>query len=284
MKRYKKLPMHVQFLIPILDALRQLGGSATNVELKEKLIEILNIKDNELEEKLKNGRLRIDNQITWSKIYLFNAGLIDNSNSEILSLTEKGRHYKLDEDEVLKIFQKIHRNMLIKKDKNQSQDPDIINDLNETRQHSTELLEILRSLPPEGFERLCQRLLRASGFKKVLVKGRSGDGGIDGEGILEISPLVSMKVVFQCKRYKDAVSSSYIRDFRGAVIGRAEKGIFITTGRFTRDAREEAIRDGAIPIELVDGDKLIKLFEKCKLGLKEKIVYEIDESFFDEYR
>jgi len=284
LKRYKKLPMHVQFFIPILDALRQLGGSATNVELKEKLIEILNIKDNELEEKLKNGRLRIDNQITWSKIYLFNAGLIDNSNSEILSLTEKGRHYKLDEDEVLKIFQKIHRNMLIKKDKNQSQDPDIINDLNETRQHSTELLEILRSLPPEGFERLCQRLLRASGFKKVLVKGRSGDGGIDGEGILEISPLVSMKVVFQCKRYKDAVSSSYIRDFRGAVIGRAEKGIFITTGRFTRDAREEAIRDGAIPIELVDGDKLIKLFEKCKLGLKEKIVYEIDESFFDEYR
>lgn len=142
----------------------------------------------------------------------------------------------------------------------------------------------MKSLSPEGFERLCQRLLRASGFKKVEVKGRAGDGGIDGEGILEINPLVSLKVIFQAKRYKEAVSPSLIRDFRGAMQGRAEKGIFITTGRFTQEAKKEAIREGAPPIELVDGEKLVRLFEQRQLGLKPKTVYEIDLSFFDEYR
>ena len=154
----------------------------------------------------------------------------------------------------------------------------------EEEPHKIELLKVLQTLPPDGFERLCQRLLRASGFKKVLVKGRSGDGGIDGEGILEINPLVSLKVIFQSKRYKESVSSPQIRDFRGAMQGRAEKGIFITTGRFTSNAQAEAIREGVPPIELVDGDKLVQLFEQRKIGLKPKVIYEVDYSFFDEYR
>lgn len=150
--------------------------------------------------------------------------------------------------------------------------------------HTETLLELLRSLPPSGFERLCQRLLRVSGFKKVTVLGRSGDGGIDGEGMLEINPLVSVKVLFQAKRYKDAVGPSMVRDFRGAMQGRAEKGILITTGRFTLEAAKEAIREGVPPIELVDGSKLVELFEQHLLGLTKRVVYEIDHGFFDEYR
>lgn len=146
------------------------------------------------------------------------------------------------------------------------------------------LLATLQSLPPEGFERICQRLLRESGFQQVAVTGRSGDGGIDGHGILQINPLVSFKVLFQCKRYRGAVPVSAVRDFRGALQGRADKGIVLTTGTFTTDAKREAIRDGATPIELVDGDKLVEMFEGLGLGLRPKKDYDIDQPFFDQYR
>jgi restriction system protein len=118
----------------------------------------------------------------------------------------------------------------------------------------------------------------------VTVTGRSGDGGIDGHGVLQINPLVSFKVLFQCKRYQGSVAVSAVRDFRGALQGRADKGIILTTGTFTTDAKREAIRDGATPIELVDGDKVVEMFEGLQLGLVPRTDFDIDEEFFDEYR
>ena len=150
----------------------------------------------------------------------------------------------------------------------------------EDQDHKYLLLELLKKVTPEGFERVCARLLRESGFEKVTVTGRPKDGGIDGIGILQVNPFVSFKVLFQCKRYKGAVSRSQVGDFRNAMIGRADKGIIITTGSFTSDARQEADRDGAPPVELVDGEKLVEMFERAKLGLKPKTVYELDHSFF----
>jgi restriction system protein len=152
-----------------------------------------------------------------------------------------------------------------------------------TINHKTDLLNRLRTMPPAAFERLCQRLLRESGFQQVEVTGRSGDGGIDGKGILQINPLLSFQVIFQCKRYSGAVGPSQIRDFRGAMTGRADKGIFLTTGSFSVDARREASRDGAPPIELVDADKLVGMFEELELGLLPKATYEIDIRFFEEF-
>lgn len=149
--------------------------------------------------------------------------------------------------------------------------------------HREELTNILYSLSPEGFERLCQRLLREAGFQEVTVTGRSGDGGIDGKGILQVSPLVSFKVLFQCKRYQGTVGASQIRDFQGAMRGRADKGIFLTTGNFSSDARKEATRDGADPVELIDLNKMLELFEALELGLSKQVSYSIDEGFFDEF-
>ncbi len=286
MKKSPILPAHVQFFLPIVEALKKLGGSASPPELKDTLVEMLQIAEGELQETFKNGVTRIDSQITWSKIYLVREGLLNVSDSNVLRLTEDGLKRHLTDDDVLAIFKRIHGAFVRKKGKPEATTtPDEIQTEEETA-HKGELLGILKSLSPEGFERLCQRLLRASGFKKVEVKGRSGDGGIDGEGILEINPLVSIKVIFQAKRYKDAVSPSQVRDFRGAMQGRAEKGIFITTGRFTHEAKNEAIREGVPPIELVDGDKLVQLFEQKSLGLKPKTItiYEIDSAFFEEYR
>jgi restriction system protein len=147
-----------------------------------------------------------------------------------------------------------------------------------------ELAQTLQSLPAAGFERFCQRLLRESGFQEVTITGRSGDGGIDGIGMLQVNALVSFKVLFQCKKYAGSVTPSHVRDFRGAMTGRADKGIIITTGSFTSEARKEAVRDGAPPIELVDGEKLTGMLEKLELGLRPRQTFEVDAPFFEEYK
>ena len=152
------------------------------------------------------------------------------------------------------------------------------------KDHRTALLDLIKSLPPSGFERLTQRLLRESGFQHLTVTGKSGDGGIDGIGTLQVNPFVSFSVLFQCKRYQGAVTPSQVRDFRGAMMGRADKGLIITTGTFTLDAKKEARRDGVPPIELVDGDTLVEMFERHELGLVPKRTYDIDEKFFEDYR
>ena len=137
-----------------------------------------------------------------------------------------------------------------------------------------QLLETLLTLEPSAFERLCQRVLRESGFVKVEVKGRSGDGGIDGTGVLRLN-LLSFQVLFQSKRYRGSVGASVVRDFRGAMVGRADKGLIITTGTFTADARRESTRDGAPAIDLVDGDALCDLLKSLKIGVKVETVESI---------
>ena len=280
----KILPKNLKFFNPILDIIRELGGSANANEVKDELIEKFNISDGELTEKLKSGVLKIDNQIAWAKVYLTEAGYIDASKENVWTLTEKGLNINPSDEELIKIFHQIHSEWQKRgkdiSNTNGDEEKEIIKQL----EYKEEFINKLKSMSPEGFERFCQRILRESGFKKVLVKGRSGDGGIDGEGILEINPLISLKVIFQSKRYKDSVSPSYLRDFRGAMQGRAEKGLFITTGRFTQEAKLEATRDGVPPIELIDGYKLVELCEKHKLGLQPKLTFEIDEDFFEEFK
>jgi restriction system protein len=145
------------------------------------------------------------------------------------------------------------------------------------------LLAALLGMPPDAFERLCQRVLRESGFTKVEVTGRSGDGGIDGTGVLRLN-LLSFHVLFQSKRIRGSVGASIIRDFRGAMVGRADKGLVITTGSFTPEARREATRDGAPAIDLVDGDALCDLLKQLKLGVEVKLVEEIEveEAYFND--
>ncbi len=143
---------------------------------------------------------------------------------------------------------------------------------------------MLKSISPDAFERLTKRLLREAGFEQVEVTGKSGDEGIDGKGIAKINGIMSFHVYFQCKRYKGSVGSKEIRDFRGAMVGRADKGIFLTTGNFTRDAVKESIRDGAPPIDLIDGDHLANMLKDLRVGIevKEKIVEDVivNDDFF----
>ncbi|HSO81827.1 Mrr restriction system protein [Thiocapsa sp.] len=260
-------PEFLRFCIPIVEVLRELGGSGRPAEVTDLVIDRMRIPEAEQEVTNKNGGSRIRNQIAWARFYMVKAGLISSSQRGIWDVTEKGRTSDLDREFVLTLFRGAQREFISERKSVQDVEPspaDVqINpdSVDEHLDYKTLLLATLQALPPEGFERICQRLLRESGFQQVAVTGRSGDGGIDGHGILQINPLVSFKVLFQCKRYRGAVPVSAIRDFRGALQGRADKGIVLTTGTFTTDAKREAIRDGATPIELVDGDKLVEMFE-----------------------
>lgn len=148
-----------------------------------------------------------------------------------------------------------------------------------------QLIECVRGITPVAFERLSQRLLREAGFTQVEVTGRSGDGGIDGKGVVRIGGLLSFHMIFQCKRFKGSVGSSLIRDFRGAMIGRADKGLMITTGTFTAEARREAQRDGAPPIDLIDGEALVQKLKELELGVivRQRVVedVEVNSKFFE---
>jgi restriction system protein len=161
---------------------------------------------------------------------------------------------------------------------------DVVEEVSQLKSYRQEVLDLMQALPPSGFEQLCQAILREAGFIEVYVTGRSGDRGIDGHGTLQINPLVSFRVLFQCKRYRASVSAAEVRDFRGAMAGRTDKGIIITTGAFTAEARRESSRDGVTPIELVDGEKLVDMLEKLELGLQPEKSYRVDEQFFNKFR
>lgn len=281
-----KGPQFTRFLKPIIEVLRESGGSGTSSEVTDKVIDRLQIPDDELAVILKSGQSRVYNQVHWARMYLVHGNVIDSSKRGVWTLTEKGNQVSLDKFDPLMFFKEVQkRHVPIKESAITPVEETLDKSPDESDQNGeNELLDVLKSLSPSGFERLCQRLLRENGFEQVTVTGRSGDGGIDGIGILQINKFVSFPVLFQCKRYQGMVTPSQVRDFRGAMEGRADKGIIITTGLFTAEAKREARRDGAKPIELVNGDDLVELFKSLELGLKPRITYDIDHKFFDDFR
>lgn len=277
-------PQFLRFFIPIVEALKDLGGSGTASEIVDLAIDKLGITEKEQQATLKNGESRIRNQAQWARLYLVKGGYLSSSQRGVWTLTKKGLEEPLSEDKAMEIIREQRKIYRIKKQKAKKvEKPKVDIEDRPDLFHEEGLLSLLLNLPPDGFERVCQRLLREAGFQEVKVTGKSGDGGIDGYGILEVNPFVSFNVLFQSKRYKGAVSASQVRDFRGAMQGRADKGIIITTGSFTSDAKKEARRDGAPPIELVDGEKLVEMFEKLNLGVIPETVYKVDEEFFKEF-
>ena len=279
----------LRFFGPLLDALRRLGGSGTPDEVSEQIAADLKLSDDVQNELMPSGGPRFRNQVAWARFYLAREGLIDSSKRGVWSLTEQGRSAHVTVDHAREIFSRWVKIFDAQRRAKQASAEPIAEQIAEgngapSNDYRTEVLETLLALPPAGFERLAQRLLRESGFTQVVVTGQSGDGGIDGFGTLQINPLVSFKVLFQCKRYTKSVSPFHVRDFRGAMAGRADKGIIVTTGTFTAEARREASRDGVPPIELIDGEKLLDMLESLELGLRPVTTYEVQHAFFSEFR
>ncbi len=227
----------------------------------------------------------LEYRLAWARTYLKKYGLIDNSRRGVWSLTAEGVIVEnVDPREVQRSVNQMMRDGGESTEQQINDGVDVEsgdeNSEDETAAWRAELLETLLDMEPSAFERLSQRLLRESGFIEVEVTGRSGDGGIDGNGIIRVGGFISFPVLFQCKRYRENIGPGIVRDFRGAIAGRADKGLLISTGGYTREARREATRDGAPPIDLIDGDLLMDKLRELQLGVKTKEVVVVDHDWF----
>jgi restriction system protein len=261
---------------PALVAMKELGGSATHDELLEKVIELEHIPEAVQNVMRTERKTKVSYNLAWAKTYLGKAGAFDNPSHGVWVITEKGK--TLTEAAVKQIPAEVRKQYKLERD-DKPKDREEEEDLQpEAKDWKDRLLAVVTGqMKADAFERLSQRILRESGFVKVEVTGRTGDGGIDGVGVLRLA-LLSFQVYFQCKKYKGSVSAGAIRDFRGAMVGRTDKGLFITTGTFTAEAKKEAIRDGAPAIDLIDGDLLCDLLKSLKLGVETRMVEEVSNN------
>lgn len=278
------VPKVSDLFVPVLKALETLGGSASIEEINDRVARVMNLPDAVRNVPHGDGpTTKFDYRCAWARSWLKNAGLTDNSERGVWAITAKGREMlEMPSQELGKIVRRANSDL--RKARSSAADEDSgtsSEDLEATpisisaaRHRREQLLDILLEMNPSAFERLCQRVLREAGFIKVEVTGRSGDGGIDGTGVLRVN-LLSFHVLFQCKRWQGSVGAGVIRDFRGAMVGRADKGLIITTGTYTADARREAVRDGAPAIDLIDGEALCDLLKEQRIGVTVRMVEEI---------
>ena len=286
------VPSFDELIWSAIRALKAMGGSGTNEELLAKVVELENIPPEvqAFQHNDSNRETKLGYNLAWAKTYLKKVGAVENSHRGVWSVTQEGE--KLSPSDCRLIPARVRKQFADDKRAKEvavtaigdkrikgGGPPEVspaaaldADDIEATEPHwKDQLIGVLRALHPTSFERLAQRLLREAGFIKVEVTGRSGDGGIDGIGVLRVN-LLSFQVLFQCKRYQGSVGSGVIRDFRGAMVGRSDKGLLITTGTFTPDAKREATRDGAPAIDLIDGDLLCDLLKQLKLGVQTEMV------------
>jgi len=279
-----KLPTFDRLMNPLLRSLRALGGSGSVEEIYDKVVELQKLPDDvlsQLHDPEKSNQTEVAYRLAWARTYLKKYGLLENSTRGVWALTAKAKETEeIDPQDVVRTVRSLDKKESSETDTETSVPPEV----SQEEEWKQKLHAILtQKLTPTTFERLVQRLLRESGFTQVEVTGRSGDGGIDGRGIARIHGFMSFHVLFQCKRYKGSVPSSEIRDFRGAMVGRADKGLFITTGTFSPAAVKEATRDGAPPIDLVDGNELADKLKDLGLGIRKEMIesVRVDEAWFE---
>lgn len=288
-------PTYTELIVPTYEALKQLGGSGTNNEIYESVIANLHLSDEVLDEPHLGSinQSEVEYQLAWARTYLKNYGIIVNSARSVWSITSEyasGLTVSAKEIVAFTVQRNAKKREMAKNNEVQAeqlgkpqddiQTNDDVEFPDEVKPWRQQLANVLQNMDPYGFERLSQRLLRECGFTQVAVTKKSGDGGIDGIGKLKINGIVSFNVAFQCKRYKGLVSSGDIRDFRGSLTTDMEKGIFITTGSFSKVAKDEATTPGKKQIDLIDGEEFISKLAEYSIGVKEVKTYEIDEEFF----
>ncbi|WP_431688122.1 restriction endonuclease [Hahella sp. NBU794] len=266
-----------QLMLPLMKALVNLGGSGSIDEIYEAVVDLEKFDEETraiLHNPEKSSQTEIGYRLAWARTYLKKAGYLENSSRGVWALTDKAKQApEIDSREIVNYVRSLDR----KGNKSSTDPADPATSVDDSPEEALAWREhlhhvLVEEMSPDAFERLTQRMLRESGFVHVEVTGRTGDGGIDGKGIARINGLMSFHIAFQCKKYKGSVGAPEIRDFRGAIVGRADRGMFITTGNFTKAAIEEANRDGAAPIDLVDGDQLADKLKELALGVKTELV------------
>jgi len=283
----------IRWMPSILNALRQMGGSGTARDVIKSVAKLENVSAEAQEIKNKGGALRFYNQVAWARQYLLWEGLLDSTKRGVWTLTDKGRDTKLSpaiSRELFLKWVKIHAQTKSKPKESavpQSKDAETSTPLSSDAfkiQHREALIELLQNISADGFERLCRDIMLEMGLSNVVCVGKTGDGGIDGHGLLELNLVVTLRVAYQCKKYSAGVGASEIRDFQSAIRGKFDKGILFSTGHFTPAAEKQAAEPGNEFIELIDGERLMELLEKLEFGLNPKTVYDINFPFFEKYK
>ena len=281
------IPQEYQLMWPTIIAMRKLGGSARNSEIEQKVIEIENYSNEVIAVMHTNMRqTKLQYRLAWARTRLKNLGALESRETTLWVLTEKGQ--KITQSTLLAEYKNFRTNEAVLRNKSREAS-DIASDDEDVvvvgEPWIDEMLDLMKSLRPSGFENLCKRILREHGFEDLQLTGGSNDKGIDGRGTWKMG-LLSWDVIFQCKRYAEKVSSPDMQRFKGTMTGRNEKGLFITTGTFTKEAVNEAKRDGTRPIDLIDGEALCRLMKEKNLGLKVVIKEDIkvEKEFFDQFK
>lgn len=278
------IPGHAALIEATFCALRELGGSGKNNEINEKAAELMGLSEEVLSKPhLDSSSLsEVNYRLAWARTLLKNCGALENSTRGVWAITPAySDKDKVDGDYIEKNFHRRAAKGSGKAaiDEQQMEDAGV-EVPEEVKPWRRKLYEVLVHMNPYSFEKLTQRLLRECGFDDVRVTKKSGDGGIDGTGKLKINGIFSFNIAFQCKRYQGSVGAPDIRDFRGSLTTDIEKGVFITTGSFSKQAIEEASNLGKQQIDLVDGEEFITKLAELGIGVREVKDYEIDEDYF----
>lgn len=274
----RDVPQFDELMDPTVQALKRLGGSASIDELVPEIVRLLGLPQEVADiPHGVTGRTELEYRAAWARTYLRKAGLLENSERGIWALTPQGSQIdSVDGRRIAREVAKQFQGERTETSEAGEQQPGVSAEADAVVTWQDKLISVLQAMEPIAFERLCQRILRESGFIEVEVTKRSGDGGIDGYGTIRLGGLISFNVLFQSKRYKGNIGPETVRDFRGAMVGRADKGLIISTGGFTLEARREATRDGAPPLDLIDGRLLAEKLTELKLGVKTNLVEHVE--------
>jgi len=289
-----KHALFINWIPPFVEVLKEKGGSATTKEIREGIAEKMDLEDDFLAERYEKSKLlRFENQVYWAKQYLAWEKLVETSKRGVWALTDDGWKSTINYEGALALFNKwvkIHRDIRKNKEAESTvvtSNADILDidtEVDFDTKKDMSLLEILKSTTPAGFEHLCGRLLREYDFEDIIITPHSRDGGIDGTAVLKLNSFVNMSVYFQCKKYDGSVPIGHIREFIGVLATEqngVDRGLFITTGSLPKAAYE--IERKNTKLELIDGEKLVKMFEKAELGVTPRTVYDCDMAFFTQY-
>lgn len=282
MKSKNQIPNYDKLVEATFSALKNLGGSGKNEEINEEASKLLNLSDEILDiaHSDSSSMSEINYRFAWARTLLKNYGAIENSARCVWSVTPDFSNINtVNGDYINKNFHKKQLQKNISEEQQMEQNG--IEVPEEIKPWRKKLHNILINMNPYSFEKLSQRLLRECGFEDVHVTKKSGDGGIDGTGRLKINGIFSFNIAFQCKRYQGTVGTPEIRDFRGSLTTDIEKGVFITTGTFSKSAIDEASNPGKQQIDLIDGEEFMSKLAEYGIGLKEVKDYEIDENYFE---
>lgn len=283
LRKITKVPNHSQLFWPVVQAFKELGGSADKEQLLEKVAELMGLPDEVTSALHKDGPgTELAYRVGWVQSWLKAGGMMDNPKRGVWVLNMLGRAATREEVEQVLVDRRYINSAKAKASRGAADEAhieaeanDLVEELEEETTWQTDLINTLKAMPADAFERLTRLLLLQLGFSHVEVVGRSGDGGIDVIGQVKVNSVLSFKVLVQCKRYKLTVGPSDVRDFRGAMSGRTDKALFVTTGRFTGEAKKEATRDGVPAIDLIDGEAFAALLKDIGLGVKTEMVEKV---------